>query len=117
MVSRSMRDVAPVAPKHLFLRALACGLAPRFMEVRKFGDGTLRPLWKKTEVSTVPERPKNFVDVDDQVAGPAPKPSDAEPSPEVVAASPPEAAPEPAKKRPAEKAPAEKESKPKKRKG
>ncbi|CAK8995380.1 unnamed protein product [Durusdinium trenchii] len=88
-----------------------------FMEVRKFGDGTLRPLWKKTEVSTVPERPKNFVDVDDQVAGPAPKPSDAEPSPEVVAASPPEAAPEPAKKRPAEKAPAEKESKPKKRKG
>lgn len=49
MVSRSMRDVAPVAPKHLFLRALACGLAPRFMEVRKFGDGTLRPLWKKTE--------------------------------------------------------------------
>ena len=24
---------------------------PRFVEVRKFGDGTLRPLWKKTEAS------------------------------------------------------------------
>ncbi|CAE7664096.1 unnamed protein product [Symbiodinium pilosum] len=39
-----------------------------FVEVRKFGDGTLRPLWKKTEVATVPERPKDFVDIDDDEA-------------------------------------------------
>ena len=45
--------------RHLFSRL-------RFVEVRKFGDGTLRPLWKKTEVSTVPERPKNFIDDDDE---------------------------------------------------
>merc|ERR1740123_594017 len=29
-----------------------------FAEIKKFGDGTLRPLWKKTEVATVPMRPK-----------------------------------------------------------
>ncbi|CAJ1451038.1 unnamed protein product [Effrenium voratum] len=57
-----------------------------FIEVRKFGDGTLRPLWKKTEVATVPQKPANFVDVD-AVSGPAPNPNpvvDAEPSPEEV---------------------------------
>ena len=89
-----------------------------FVEVRKFGDGTLRPLWKKTEVSTVPERPKNFVDVEDNDEAPQPKPSvvDAEPSPEVVAS--PNEVLEPSKKRPAETTPAEdkKDSKPKKRK-
>lgn len=37
-----------------------------FAEIKKFGDGTLRPLWKKTEVATVPERPKDFVDVPDE---------------------------------------------------
>eukprot|EP00438_Fugacium_kawagutii_P036343 Skav232456 [mRNA] locus=scaffold75:39528:44275:- [translate_table: standard] len=87
-----------------------------FIEVRKFGDGTLRPLWKKTEVATVPERPKNFVEVDDndEVSPPA-KSSvvDAEPSPEVVAS--PNEVLEP-KKRPAETAAEGKESKPKKKK-
>ncbi|CAL1137667.1 unnamed protein product [Cladocopium goreaui] len=89
-----------------------------FVEVRKFGDGTLRPLWKKTEVSTVPERPKNYVDVDDSDEVPSAKSSvvDAEPSPEVVAS--PNEVLEPSKKRPAETTLAEekKESKPKKRK-
>ncbi|CAJ1328483.1 unnamed protein product [Effrenium voratum] len=75
-----------------------------FIEVRKFGDGTLRPLWKKTEVATVPQKPANFVDVDadasPEVSGPAPNPNpvvDAEPSPEEVSPE----APEPSKKRPA----------------
>jgi len=35
-----------------------------FAEIRKFGDGTLRPLWKKSEVATVPQKPKDFVDIE-----------------------------------------------------
>mmetsp|Transcript_30137 Transcript_30137/g.81612 ORF Transcript_30137/g.81612 Transcript_30137/m.81612 type:complete len:340 (-) Transcript_30137:90-1109(-) len=37
-----------------------------FNEIKKFGDGTLRPLWKKTEVATVPKKPKDFVDLEEE---------------------------------------------------
>merc|ERR1719237_372743 len=33
-----------------------------YTEVKKFGDGILRPLWKKSEVPTVPLKPVDFVD-------------------------------------------------------
>lgn len=33
-----------------------------FAEIKKSGDGTLRPLWKKTEIATVPRKPADFVD-------------------------------------------------------
>merc|ERR1719502_961877 len=57
-----------------------------YMEVKRFGDGTLRPLWKKTEVATVPSRPSNFVDIEDDepAASSGPVESTAAPSPEVV---------------------------------
>eukprot|EP00931_Biecheleriopsis_adriatica_P061678 TRINITY_DN3709_c0_g1_i2.p1 TRINITY_DN3709_c0_g1~~TRINITY_DN3709_c0_g1_i2.p1 ORF type:complete len:168 (-),score=45.39 TRINITY_DN3709_c0_g1_i2:98-601(-) len=58
-----------------------------FMEVKRFGDGTLRPLWKKTEVATVPSRPANFVDNDDDeepAADAGPVESMTAPSPELV---------------------------------
>lgn len=42
-----------------------------FIEIKKFGDGTLRPLWKKTEVATVPMKPKDFVEPEEEDLEPA----------------------------------------------
>jgi len=37
-----------------------------FAEVNKLGDGTLKPLWKRTQAATVPQRPKDFVVIEDE---------------------------------------------------
>ncbi|CAE8597652.1 unnamed protein product [Polarella glacialis] len=43
-----------------------------YVEVKKFGDGTLRPLWKKTEVPTAPGKPENWIDIEDDSEKPGP---------------------------------------------
>jgi len=76
-----------------------------YTEVKKFGDGTLRPLWKKMEVATVPSKPSDYVEAEDEAAeevagctagpvvGPQGPPSDDEDA--VVVSVPPAPAPEP----------------------